>query len=114
MLTIAMCLVMLLCGSIDDDGRVVMVWPASAELDVTHYHVYRMERVGTVIAPRFVDYNTQHGRDYWYAATVVDEAGHESELSPMSEVVEVRVGTPPPQLRFIETASGGVRLEVVE
>lgn len=77
-------------------------WTPNGETDLSHYRIYRSVHmdsgfalIDTVIHPdtAFVDENIQLNSTYFYAVTVVDSAGNESDFSNISEV-ETYVSTP--------------------
>jgi len=85
--------------SVTGDGQVQLVWNASYEPDVAGYRIYWSPApagpytyMATTYVPRYNDRDVENGVTYFYAVTVFDDTGNESELSP-----EIVHDTPRPQ-----------------
>jgi hypothetical protein len=68
-------------------------WSRSPDADLKGYYVYRSvnggswERQGDLInVPAFSDRNVEHGKNYRYAVTAIDQKNNESDKSTVAEV----------------------------
>ena len=106
----------------DTAEGVLVVWSASAELDVDHYDVFRgsglrqpFQRINpspvAPARPRFLDAEAQRGRSWFYKVAAVDRAGNSSELSGPAAIVPADA-QPPAAVRDLQATveEGRVRL----
>jgi hypothetical protein len=75
-------------SSATGDGLVELIWNDNTEPDLAGYRIYASssyegpyERIGSSIAPSFIDKGIPNGKTYYYAVAAYDGHGNESELS---------------------------------
>ncbi|MBD3338571.1 MAG: hypothetical protein GF353_05665, partial [Candidatus Lokiarchaeota archaeon] len=79
--------------AIPGDSRITLSWNQNAELDLSHYNIYRHQNQGftptesnlltTVLKPAsdYIDLDVINDQTYYYRISAVDSSGNESEFS---------------------------------